>query len=285
VKDEGDVAKIRDPVVTHDEAETARRVDAVSGAVGDILQVEPGRSANLPSAPWDFLVRLTGVTEILTDMAERPEYVHALIDRMTSAQLARLDQYDALGLHARNDTNVVVGQGGYGHTEELPAEGFDPSRVRTMDRWGGTMSQAFSAVSPAMHWEFALQYEIRWLERFGLCYYGCCEPLHDRLDIVRRIPRLRKVSMSPWANLARAAGETKGELVLSVKPSPAFLARDAWDPEAVRADLERLLAEAGGAPVELILKDISTVRREPRRLTEWARVAMEVAEEAAGRGA
>lgn len=45
-------------------------------------------------------------------------------------------------------------------------------------------------------------------------------------------------------------------------------------------DLRQFLEKAaGGCHVELIMKDISTVRRQPRRLWEWASLAMEVAEE------
>ena len=33
-----------------------------------------------------------------------------------------------------------------------------------------------------------------------------------------------------------------------------------------------------GCPMELILKDISTVNYEPKRLFDWARIAMEVVE-------
>ena len=36
------------------------------------------------------------------------------------------------------------------------------------------------------------------------------------------------------------------------------------------------LCEANGCPLELILKDISTVRYDPKRLFEWGRVAMEI---------
>ena len=59
------------------------------------------------------------------------------------------------------------------------------------------MAQIFASVSPGMHWEFELEYAVEWYRRFGLNYYGCCEPLHDRLDYISRIPNLRKISMSP----------------------------------------------------------------------------------------
>jgi len=38
-------------------------------------------------------------------------------------------------------------------------------------------------------------------------------------------------------------------------------------------------ATDGACHVELIMKDISTVRYHPQRLWEWSRIAMEVAEQ------
>jgi hypothetical protein len=47
----------------------------------------------------------------------------------------------------------------------------------------------------------------------------------------------------------------------------------------VREDLlaTRRICERHDCPLEIILKDISTVRYEPERLSQWARVAMKVA--------
>ncbi len=39
----------------------------------------------------------------------------------------------------------------------------------------------------------------------------------------------------------------------------------------------RKACEKHGCPLEFILKDISTVRYEPERLSKWAEVAMQVA--------
>ena len=69
--------------------------------------------------------------------------------------------------------------------------------------WGCSNAQIFSEVSPAMHWEFAVKHDLRWLSRWGLTYYGCCEPLDQKIDILRRIPNLRKISASPWCNTER----------------------------------------------------------------------------------
>ena len=85
--------------------------------------------------------------------------------------------------------------------------------------------------------------------------------------------------MSPWVNQERGAAEIHGDFVFSRKPSPAMLAFDAFDGDAVRADLAatRDICARYGCPLELILKDISTVRYEPQRLFRWAEIAMQVA--------
>jgi hypothetical protein len=67
------------------------------------------------------------------------------------------------------------------------------------------------------------------------------------------------------------------DYVLSRKPSPAVLAEDTWRPEAARHDLEQFLEKARGCSVEIIMKDVSTVRYQPQRLWEWEKIAMEIA--------
>ena len=66
--------------------------------------------------------------------------------------------------------------------------------------------------------------------------------------------------------------------VFSRKPSPAFLAEDTFDEVRVREDLQTTKDICGrhGCDLELILKDISTVRYEPQRLWKWADVTLDV---------
>ena len=123
-----------------------------------------------------------------------------------------------------------------------------------------------------------MDYASQICERFGLVYYGCCDPLHDRMDKVRMIPNVRKVSMSPWVDEDRGAAEIAGDFVYSRKPNPVFVAMDRFEPDQVREDLikTRDICAKYGSPLEFILKDISTVRYEPQRLSEWAAIAMQV---------
>jgi hypothetical protein len=170
-----------------------------------------------------------------------------------------------------------VGSGGLGYTEELPQDDFDPDHIRTTDQWGCGTAQIFSDVSPKMHEEFALQYERRWMEQFGLNYYGCCEPLHNKIDVLKSIPNLRKISMSPWADVEKMLDRTNGQYVLSHKPNPAIFATDTWNPQLAKENLVEVLSKTNGSAVEVIMKDISTVRYEPQRLWEWSKIAMDVA--------
>jgi hypothetical protein len=145
--------------------------------------------------------------------------------------------------------------------------------------WGSATSQIFAHVSPQHHDEFALRYEIPWMEEWALSYYGCCEPLHNKTRLLDKIPNLRKVSMSAWADVGEMAEWAGDRIVLSHKPSPAIVAGTSFDGEAVRRGLLDVLEHTRGCNISLVMKDISTVGNKPKRLWEWARIATEVTEE------
>ena len=274
-----DVEKIRFPEISHDEAETERRFEALSELFDGICPVVKRGVSTYWFAPWDLLITWYGVERAMLDMALNPELVNAAMERLVDAYLHRLDRWERLNLLTLPSPNDHAGSGGLSATDELPQPGCDPRRVTTRDLWGCATPQIFSEISPQMHWEFALRHEMRWLERWGLTYYGCCEPLHTKMEILRRIPNLRKVSVSPKCDKARMAQELEGRYVASLKPNPAIVAMTRWDAELARRELRRELRDLSPCPTEIILKDISTVAREPRRLWEWAQLAQEVAEE------
>ncbi len=276
-----DIEKIKMPQVSYDREATEANYQRMCDILADILPVRQVGKKRIGFAPWDKLVTWWGIQDALIDLVERPQMVEAAISRLVDAYLCELDQWETLNLLARNDDNTRIGSGGYGYTTHLPQQGYDPTHVRPHNMWGSATAQIFGSVSPKMHWEFALRHEMRWLERWGRTYYGCCEPLDIKMDILRRIPNLRKVSISPWVNLDRAVEAVGPDYVLSRKPSPAVLAEDTWRPEAARHDLEQFLEKARGCSVEIIMKDISTVRYQPQRLWEWEKIAIETAERSA----
>ena len=272
-----DIEKIKNTVVTHDEEATERNYQAACDVFGEIMPVRKVGIKGRWFAPWDELICWWGVQEAMMDLVLRPQMVNDIMARLVEVYCDRLDQWEAMNLLTMNDDNTRIGSGAYGYTDELPGEDYDPACPRPRNMWGCATAQIFSEVSPRMHWEFALRHEMRWLDRWGLTYYGCCEPLDIKMDVLRKIPNLRKISMSPWIDPARAAGEVRDEYVFSHKPSPAILAEDNWRPDQARKQLVEVLQHARDCRIELIMKDISTVRYQPQRLWEWETIVMDVA--------
>ena len=272
---EADLEKIRTPKIGHDPAETERRL-AVAHELFDGLLEARAQGANPDLSLWDPIATWMGVENALYALVDKPDFMHRLLSRMTEGYLGMLDQLEEGGLLCEPQS-LIHCSGAY--TDELPAPGYDPGKPRTKDLWMSGLAQMLAAVSPAMFKEFEVEYTKRICARFGLVYYGCCDPLDGKMAEVRMIPNVRKVSMSPWVKEDRGAAQIRGDFVYSRKPSPALVATERFHPDQVRADLvaTRDVCDKYGCPLEFILKDISTVRYEPERLAEWGRIAMEVA--------
>ncbi len=276
IRDEKDLDKIQAPQVTHLEDITEGIYELRSEIFGGILEVKKRGVNQGFFFPWDELVTWWGPEQALMDLVEKPELVHEAMERLTRAYLSRVDQWEELNLLTLDEGHYYTGSGGLPYTDELPGPNVDSSEhVKTDNLWGYSTAQIFTAVSPTMHEEFSLRYEKRLLERFGLNYYGCCEALHHKVHLLRSIPNLRKVSMSPWADIEKGVEAIGEDYVLSIKPSPAVFAR-AWNPDRVRKELEQIVEKTRGCSVEIIMKDISTVSCKPERLREWANLAMSV---------
>lgn len=277
IKNPEDIEKIKMPVIHHNVEATEIRYQAMCDLYDGIMPVKKSGQTHIWFTPWDYLIRWWGIEEAMFDMIERPEFVHAAVERMVDAWMIELDQFVQQNLLSLDCDNTRIGSGGYGYTNDLPGEDFDLTHVKPNNMWGCSNAQIFSEVSPKMQWEFAIEHDMRWLQRWGLTYYGCCEPLDGKLEILRRIPNLRKISVSPWCRTERAIDEIGADYVISRKPSPAILAEDTWSPERARADIKTFLDTANSrCHIELIMKDISTVRYKPQRLWEWSRIAMEL---------
>ena len=279
VKTRADIDKIQTPEVTLDPDATQRNLEYYQELLGDILNVR------LHGGYWwalgliDEWTNLRGITQTFWDMTQDPELLHAGMSRLLVGKLAWLDALEKLGVLSCNNGNDYVGSGGFGYTTELPAADF-AGTVRLKDMWGFCEAQTMSEVSPAMHEEFVLRYQLPILERFGLNCYGCCEPLHRKLDMLKRqVPRMRRVSISPWADKRMSAEQLGPDYIFSWKPNPATLAGIEFDAEWVRRDIRETIQIANeyGCVLEIIIKDTHTCNHQPARFDEWCQIAMEEA--------
>ncbi|MDR1904208.1 MAG: hypothetical protein LBQ88_18235 [Treponema sp.] len=266
--------KIKMPQVSHDAAKTKSRLEQAEYLFDGIMPVRAeGHSPYI--SIWDNIAMWMGVEPALYAMVDNPDMMHALVKRMACGYQTMVDQMVEQNLLCRPQPSIHC-SGAF--TDELPAPGYNPESPRTQDIWTCGLAQMLGTVSPAMYKEFEIDYVIPIFERFGLIYYGCCDPLHDRMDVIRLIPHLRKVSMSPWVDKEIGARKINGDLVFSNKPSPAYVAVASFDGDLIRKDLTetREICRRHNCPLEFILKDISTVHNEPERLKKWADIAMEV---------
>ena len=271
------MTKIKMPVVSHDAAETKRRMDFASWLFEGIMPLRE-EGYDLYLSIWDPISMWMGVEGALYGLVDNPEMMHAMAKRIVDSQMLMLDQLEEQGLLCHSQA-LIHCTGAF--TDELPAPGFDPKKPRTIDIWMFGLAQMFATVSPAMFEEYEINYMMPIFERFGLVYYGCCDPLDGKMKEVKKIPHLRKISMSPWANRERGAEAIGRDYVFSNKPNPALVAAATFNEDIVRKDLEttKEICRRFGCPLEFILKDISTVQHEPMRLKNWADIAMSVAME------
>lgn len=277
LKDFNDLCSLHYPKITVDKEKTSKLIALAQETFADLLIVR------LKCAWWWTLgltwtlVNLRGLEQIMFDMYDYPDELHQLMTFLRDGHLAKLDFLEKNGLLSLNNDGTYVGSGGFGWSNELPQKYFDGKNVRTIDMWGFGESQETSQVSPEMFAEFIFPYQKPILERFGLNCYGCCEPLNKRWDIIKQIPRLRRVSVSPWADVKDMAEKLQDKYIYSLKPNPAYLAVTQMDEEYIRKNLRDAMKLTKDCHVEIIMKDNNTLGNNPQNAIRWCKIAQEEA--------
>ncbi len=278
LKTEEDLKKIKDMVITLDREKSALWLEEAQEIFDGILPVRQAGGVFIRLGIWDELAELMGVDSIYYDLIDRPEFIHKIMEKMTHSALEGIRQVNELGLV---NTSENLCHCSHIYTDELLPDFGAGKEANTKNAWNFGLAQLFTAVSPDVTEEFEVPYISRLAEQYGMLYYGCCDRLDDRLDIVQKIPNVKKISCSPWSHREEFAEGLRKDIIMSNKPTPAFLAGDTMDIDVIAEDLKRTMAAArkNNVALEMILKDISTVRYQPQRLTEWADCAMKLVQE------
>jgi len=275
LKTEADLEKLHNEEIVYDEEETMRRYQLVGDILGDIIPVKLMGIPYFTVVTWDDIARYRGVTNLLIDLVERPEFMHKIVRKLTDIKLSTLEQLEALNLL---DINGYVLHCTPIYTGDLPSKDYDGTKVTRKDVWGRGAAQIFGTVSKEMHEEFDIEYMKETIGQCGLAYYGCCEPLDKKIDIVEKIPNLRKISITPWADVNVAAEAINTKYVLSAKPNPAAVATSSLNEENVREELGKILSACKryNCSCDIVLKDISTCHKRPQNIFRWQEIAMEM---------
>jgi len=253
--------------MAYDDAATMRSLQLAQDTYGEFLPVKLGTwgDPNIHVAGQWCLFR--GLDQVMMDMYDDPAFLHEAMSIIAEGYRRWIGQAERMGLlHVNNWLTLS--------NDDLPAPGFDPKHVRARDVFVWVEAQEFTAISPAMHKEFALRYERPLAETFGLATYGCCEDLTHKLDDVFEIRNLRQIGVTPWADVAKCAEKIGDRYSISWRPNPAHLAGD-FDEAFIRGYLRHGLEALRGCAFHVFLKDIHSCGGRPERLTRWTQILNE----------
>lgn len=276
IKKTADLKKLKFPEIAYDEQATRQTLGQAQDLLGDILEVKLKGVTHISYHLMAQYTELRGLEEVMIDMLAEPRMLHEALAFLTEGHQRILGQYLAQNLLSLNNDGAYQSSGGNGYTDELPQPDYDPTRIRPGDMWASAESQEMAQVSPKMHAEFIMLYEKRLLEPFGLTGYGCCEDLSHKLDEVFTIPHIRRISLSPFADVDLSAAKLKGKYIFSWKPKPTHLIGQ-FNEAMIRRYIRHTInaAQANGCVLEIILKDTHTCEHRPERFDRWLEIARE----------
>ena len=274
LKDYADFSSLHFPQISINDPATEQALSLANHVFSGLLRVRLKTDWWWTLGLTWTLINLRGLTQVMYDLHDHPNDLHRLMAFLRDGMMAKLDFLEQNGLLSLNNDGTYVGSGGFGWTDELPQPDFN-GHVRTCDLWGFAESQETTGISPNMFAEFIFPYQYPLLERFGLNCYGCCEPLDKRWHIVEKLPHLRRISVSPWANIPFMAERLGNRYIFSMKPSPTDLAMPGFDEENIRRKIRRSMQITRACRVEVIMKDNHTLCNDPQRAIRWVRIARE----------
>lgn len=280
IRDFSDIDKMHFDEIIVDYDKTRKLVALAKEVFDGILEVKLEGTWWWSLGMTSDLILLRGFEQVMYDMYDDPDGLHKLMAFLRDETLAKLDFLEKNGLLSLNNGGDFIGTGGYGWSYELPQSNFDGKNVRLRDMWGYSESQETVNISPEFFEEFVFVYQLPILERFGLNIYGCCEPLDKRLDIVKRIPRLRRLSVSPWSDAIAMAERIGKDYIYSRKVNPADIAIPVIDEDYIRKELRETLKAVYkyNCRAEFLMRDIRTLACNPYNAIRWTEIAREESE-------
>ena len=282
-----DLPKLKFRELFHDAEKSARLRAIAEDTFDGILTVVRDNAWWYSAGLTVDAIELRGFENFLYDIYDYPDELKALMAFLRDDWLHMLSELEKHDLLSLNNGGEFMGTGGYGWCADLPKSAdwdrdlaVGSRHVTPMDMWGYGESQESVSLSPDAFGEFVLPYQVPILEKFGLNSYGCCEPLDTRIDrIIDKVPRLRKVVVSPWSDAAFMAEKLKGNYAYCWKQNPAYIATPKINEDAIRKEIRDVFAVTAkhGCHVEILDRDILTLAWKPENAARWVQIAMEEA--------
>jgi hypothetical protein len=277
LKELSDVSKLVVPKHAIDEERTKRNTEKMADAIGDIIEINVSRKPFWTNWHGDLSTDLgyfRGIEQMLWDMADEPEKLKELLAFMRDGVLKSHEEADAAGDWRLGDHENQS----MPYAASLASPRANSAPVKQRELWGFIASQETGVVSPEMFEEFMVSFQKPIAERFAMVSYGCCEDLSRKIGVLRKIRNLRRIAVSPFADVARSAEEIGNDYICSWRPSPADMVAYGFDEARVRSIVgsAQSIFRANGSVFDVCLKDVETVQHEPERIGRFVRTVREV---------
>jgi len=282
IKKPEDISKLKKRSFTVHREKTLQSKATLEDIMGDILPLRVANydpfSGTLGNYEWTGMFffgltwqiyRFIGNDGLLYWLYDAPDTIHWLMEFMYEDRLSFFAFLEKEKLIEMNTDNQMAGPRSYGYVSDLPPPDYD-GPVKLKNLWGWAESQEATIISPTMYADFVLPYLARLSEQFGLVYYGCCEPVDDRLELIMKaIPNLRSVSVSGWADFDKVGEMLGRDYVYSRKPTPSYMSGVQPDWELMEEDMKKTYAAGKDCNVEILVRDLYTINGDRPRLRKW----------------
>ena len=276
IVDEWDINKLIVPKHQINEKATKENFNKMQNAIGDIITVHLNRGPMLNMWFADIstdLGKIRGMEQIMWDIYDRPEWLHRILAFMRDGILKVQDEAEKAGdFSLANHQNQAMP-----YAEELKDPTPNTYGVLRKQLWCFVASQEYTTFGPDMFYEFLLQYQAPIMEKYGLVAYGCCEDLTQKIDVLRKIPNLRRIAVSPFADVKKCALQIGEDYILSWRPNPSNMISTGLDEDFVRKVMRDnfKIFKANGNHFDITLKDVQTINHQPENVKKWVQIVRE----------
>jgi len=272
VNTESDIQKLQTAPHEIDEAATQASYNRLADILDGILNVHLDRQGALCQM-WvndisTLLAKLRGLEQIMWDACDRPEWLHKLLAYMRDGILKNMDETEAAG-----DFSYVCHQNqAMPYMRGLAAPG--GGKAAQSQLWGYMAAQEFTTFGPDMFDEFMFAYQKPILERYAAVAYGCCEDLTHKIDVIKKLKNLRRIGVSPFADLKKCAEQIGGDYILSWRPDPSDMVSRGVDEDRVRKYIRGgiNIMKQNKCVYDITLKDVETVAGDADAIINWTRI-------------
>lgn len=222
------------------------------------------------------LFKLVGNENMMYWPYDQPDELHQIMRYLCDDRKRFFKWMEREKLLTFNTDNQFAGPSSYGYVSELPAA--DSTEDVTLDKlWVWPESQETTQISPSMFDEFFLGYIAEVSNMFGLSYYACCEPIHDRFEYIKKaIPNLRTVSIAGWNDFQSIGEQLGNDYVHCKKPNPTYLSGATADWDKAKEDIEASFRACKNGNIEFVVRDVYEVNGDIKRLTEWVNMTKQI---------